>query len=722
MLSEVESLDQYMEAYGGILGMQVKKRVKPLHTPGVDETITASTLRKPFPAQEHVVSASVKLLNAGEKAVIVCGEMGVGKTLIMATIAHTHANGKPYRGLVFCPPHLVPKWERELYQTIPNAKVHSVSCWSDVIALSDREPPTTPEWWVISENTAKLGPAWTPVFAQRRIDNGTRNKGYIYCPTCYRKLEREKKDTGVMEPLTPADLEKKRSNCIWCEAELWSWTPKFRRWPAASYIRKKLKNVFDYLILDELQNEKGENSARANAAGTLVSACKRVIAGTGTLIGGQADHLRTLLFRLCPAVIVEAGFEWDDYMPFSERYGRIERRVTTKTKNGGGSVDNRNSRGGTAKGTKIVRPGVMPPLFSEMLIRNTVFLSLAEVSDQLPPYHESLHPIQMDADVAGAYRAMEDDLRAAVKQMVAKGDKRLLGAMLQALMCYPDKPFGWSTIGYWEDNEEDGRFFVPVHTPENLKQDVIRSKERAIVEDCLKERAEGRQVWVFTTMSDKRDVTERLRDLMVKHGLRATVLKASVETRKREEWITKHAANNDVIISHPQLVETGLDLFDKSGNHNFSTISWYLPTYNAFTLRQASRRSWRIGQRLNCRVKFFYYAMTMQEQAMALMGQKMSACQAIEGKFSSEGLIALAGEEGSVEMAMAAALVKKIPANATRAWAPLTSDAAPIRLPDPIPAAPAAKPAETKPKVYIPTKRGQSLMEFGNAKQLSLFG
>jgi hypothetical protein len=446
-----------------------------------------------------------------------------------------------------------------------------------------------------------------------------------------------------------------------------------------------------------------------------------VIAGTGTLIGGQADHLRTLLFRLSPRVITDAGFEWDDYMPFSERYGRIERRVTTKTKDGGRSVDNRNSRGVTSKGTKTVRPGVMPPLFSEMLIRNTVFLSLAEVSDQLPPYHESLHPVQMDPDVASAYKRLEDDLRAAVKQMVAKGDKRLLGAMLQALMCYPDKPFGWNTIGYWEGDGDGEKSFIPVHEPENLKQDVIRPKERAIVEDCLAERAEGRQVWVFTTMSDKRDTTERLKDLMIRRGLRATVLKASVETRKREEWIAKHAANNDVIISHPQLVETGLDLFDKSGNHNFSTISWYLPTYNAFTLRQASRRSWRIGQHLPCRVKFFYYANTMQEQAMTLMGQKMSACQAIEGKFSSEGLIALAGEEGSLEMAMAAALVKKLPANATRAWASLTGDVAPIRRPDPVPE-PVAQAKKTPAKVYVPAKRGQSLMDFGNVKQLSLFG
>lgn len=634
-------------------------------------------------------------------------------TFCMSSIAHAHAKGKPYRGLIFGPPHLVPKWGREIYQTIPECRVHLIDRWSDLVALQDRKEPTEPEWWVVSENTAKLGPAWEPVFAQRTVCDGKRNAGYIFCPVCNRKLEKERKETGILEPLEPKDLQKSRLNCDYCDTELWTWTSKLRRWPAAAFIRKKLKGVFDYLVLDELQNEKSENSARANAAGTLVSAVKHVIAGTGTLIGGQADHLRTLMIRLTPHNVVGSGFGWDDYMPFSERYGRIERRVTRGKEKGGGSGDNRCSRGSGTKTTKIVRPGVMPTLFGDMLIKNTVFLSLSEVSDELPPLVETLHPIQMDEELAKEYEELERVLRNAVKMMAAKGDKRLLGAMLQALMCYPDKPFDWNTIGYWEGDGDGDQTFIPIYEPVNLDPTTIRAKERAIVEDCVREKAEGRQVWVFTTMSDKRDVCERLRDQMVKAGLKATVLRASVETRKREEWIATHGATNDVIISHPQLVETGLDLFDKGGGHNFSTISWYLPTYNAFTLRQASRRAWRIGQRLACRVKYFFYANTMQEQAMTLMGQKMSACQAIEGKFSSEGLIAMAGEEGSIEMAMAKALVQKIDPNATRAWSTIAATAAPK----------VATQGEPRRKPIVhETKRGQPLLNFTTVKQLSLFG
>jgi hypothetical protein len=52
------------------------------------------------------------------------------------------------------------------------------------------------------------------------------------------------------------------------------------------------------------------------------------------------------------------------------------------------------------------------------------------------------------------------------------------------------------------------------------------------------------------------------------------------------------------VICHPKLVETGLDLLD------FPTIIFYESGYSLHTLRQAGRRSWRIGQRRPVRVKF----------------------------------------------------------------------------------------------------------------------
>ncbi len=53
-----------------------------------------------------------------------------------------------------------------------------------------------------------------------------------------------------------------------------------------------------------------------------------------------------------------------------------------------------------------------------------------------------------------------------------------------------------------------------------------------------------------------------------------------VDPKEREDWITQHGREFDVMISHPKLVSTGLDLFSKAqGGHNYSTIIFYETGY-----------------------------------------------------------------------------------------------------------------------------------------------
>ena len=85
-----------------------------------------------------------------------------------------------------------------------------------------------------------------------------------------------------------------------------------------------------------------------------------------------------------------------------------------------------------------------------------------------------------------------------------------------------------------------------------------------------------------------------------------------------------------MVISHPKLVETGLDLLD------FPTIIFYESGYSLHTLRQASRRSWRIGQRRPVRVKFLCYEGTMQTACLRLMGKKLLVALPMEGKFAEK--------------------------------------------------------------------------------------
>src|SRR5205085_477166 len=93
-----------------------------------------------------------------------------------------------------------------------------------------------------------------------------------------------------------------------CGSALWTYTNETKKWPPATYIHKHLPGYFDYFIADEIHEDKSPDSARANAFGSLVAASRKSIGLTGTLVGGYAWHLRTLLFRMSPASLAAEGF------------------------------------------------------------------------------------------------------------------------------------------------------------------------------------------------------------------------------------------------------------------------------------------------------------------------------------------------------------------------------------------------------------------------------
>jgi hypothetical protein len=86
------------------------------------------------------------------------------------------------------------------------------------------------------------------------------------------------------------------------------------------------------------------------------------------------------------------------------------------------------------------------------------------------------------------------------------------------------------------------------------------------------------------------------------------------------------------------------------------TILFYESGYSIYVLRQASRRSWRIGQKHSVKVKFLAYAGTMQENCLRLMGKKLLVSLAMEGKFANQGLQAL-DDDDDILTAMARELV-----------------------------------------------------------------
>ena len=679
-LSDCNNLDDYLTAYGQRLAEQVNRAFDPLHVPGRDPAIKMDLARPLFEAQSHTVTAIVKGWHR-QKSIVLAAGLGTGKTSIGIAAAHAHAEGRPYRCLVFCPDHLQRKWAREIRAVLPPrvAGLYNIGDWKVLTKLRRGTKPKTPQWWIIGRNKAKLGPFWRPAVRLRKGESLYR------CPVCGNivyigQIAADWKQLASTKRTCVAEVERRVGEAILtdtCGAPLWQYDRnRVRRWAPATYIHQHLKGYFDYLIVDEVHEEKSEDSLQGRAAGSLAAACRKVLALTGTLIGGYANHVRPLLFRLSPQSLVQEGMTWKDRMAFLREYGRIETTITDRS-GGREQESTRTGHGNKTSKRENPRPGIMPTLYGRHLLGNSVFLSLEEVAAGLPELSEVTMPVEMTGDVGAEYVRIEKKLRDKVKEMMVKGDMRLLGKMLHTLLSYPDYPYDWKAVGYWDRprGTTEGGTFVPVVTPANFSEDCVYPKEQALIDLVAQEREAGRQCWVYVQYTTKRPVAGRLERLLKEAGFRCKMLKSSVPLKEREPWIEQHAPGLDVVISHPKLVETGLDLFCKQGEYNFPTLIFYETGYQLFTLRQASRRSWRIAQREDCKVFYLYYEGTMQENAMGLMGKKLTASLALEGKFSAEGLAAMAGEEGSVEMELARSLADRIQFDTQRHWSRVTQAA-----------------------------------------------
>jgi hypothetical protein len=73
--------------------------------------------------------------------------------------------------------------------------------------------------------------------------------------------------------------------------------------------------------------------------------------------------------------------------------------------------------------------------------------------------------------------------------------------------------------------------------------------------------------------------------------------------------------------------------------------------YSIFTLRQASKRSWRIGQTQPVTVCYFAYRDTMQATALSLVARKLRSALQLEGETFDAGLAASdAGDDSLLAM------------------------------------------------------------------------
>ena len=117
-----------------------------------------------------------------------------------------------------------------------------------------------------------------------------------------------------------------------------------------------------------------------------------------------------------------------------------------------------------------------------------------------------------------------------------------------------------------------------------LLAEKLYPKEQALVDLVAAERLQGRRVLVYATHTGTRDITGRMEEFLGRHGFRVAVMKANaVPPERREAWVAQRVEGGvDVLVCHPRLVQTGLDLVE------FPTICWYETEFSVFQSTQKS--------------------------------------------------------------------------------------------------------------------------------------
>jgi len=416
------------------------------------------------------------------------------------------------------------------------------------------------------------------------------------------------------------------------------------------FIKRYLpQGFFGLLVVDEGHEYKNEGSAQGQAMAVLARKCRKVLLLTGTLMGGYADDLFYLLWRLNPRMMIEDGYRYNARrslgaaaMAFMREHGVIKDIYKESE-----SASHRTARGRTITHRAAKGPGFGPKGIMRYVLPLTVFLKLKEIGGEvLPPYTEHFEEVGMTEAQAEAYRKLCDTLKQELRIALVKGDKSLLGVVLNVLLAWPDCAFRDELVRHPHSRAQ------LAYQPAVFRDADVMPKEKKLLQILRNERKKGRRVLVYSVYTGTRDTTARLKSLLDQNGFKTAVLRATVDASRREDWLFEQVDRGvDVIITNPELVKTGLDMLE------FPTIVFMQSGYNVYTLQQASRRSWRIGQKQPVNVFFLGYAGSAQMQCLELMAKKIAVSQSTSGDMPDSGLDVLNQGGDSIEVALAKRLV-----------------------------------------------------------------
>ena len=307
----------------------------------------------------------------------------------------------------------------------------------------------------------------------------------------------------------------------------------------------------------------------------------------------------------------------------------------------------------TAKGNKsrhrvTKAPGFSPVGVMRHILPITVFVRLSDLGENvLPAYTEQMIELEMSDVQRGVYDNLSMGLRDDLKKALRNGDRTLMGVVLNALLAWPDCCFTPMEFRHPRSRK------VLASTNCIFDAEEWSPKELELLDICKTRKAQGRKVLVYSTYTQTRDTTSRLKRMLDINGFKVAVLKSSVAADKREDWLLDQVDRGiEVVITNPELVKTGLDMLE------FPTIVFMQTGFNVYTVQQAARRSWRIGQKVDVEVLFLGYKKSTQTECLRLMASKIAVSQSTSGDMPDTGLDILNQDDANIETALAKQLLK----------------------------------------------------------------
>ncbi len=699
--ADVLSVSSYLNRFGTSIADKIQGQFTPLFDPSKEQisrevmAVNAHIQKQAgyslYDAQLAVSEAIMRSLRKNKTALCIA-ECGTGKTKIGLTSLHAYHSRKGGRhfNIVLCPAHLPKKWLREIEETVPDSFAVQVKTAGELEkAYNLFQKGSCSCYVVMTKEKARDG------YMRRPAVTYSRRKRAFICPDCGERIMMNVFNGGI-KCQTEADQfffrreNKKNRKCENCGSLLWTVleTERQSQWvkiantgfvyrtmaqqhldsiarkvmmksarsnkapvfpkeyydvkalvdnpdmvvrPAGArpecslsmYVSKKMRGKIDGLIIDELQDY-NNNSGQGDAMNDLLGCAKRAVGLTGTLINGYSQGIFYLLYRVSPRLMQTDGKRYTVPADFNQEYGVTETAFELTEEN---YIANRRTEKRKLREKQV--PGVSPLVYSRFLMNQAVFLSLNDMGKQLPEYEEIPVELQLPEDVLTEYQRIEEKFTDVMKRQRDIAIK-VMSAFMSLLTVYPDQPYGMKPV-------LDPYCEIPlVQALDRRDADKLNEKDLWLLEKVKEKIARHERVVIYTSWV-RIDTQERLEKLFWEHDINVCVLRASVPTVKREEWIEKQVESGvHVLITNPQLLETGLDLND------FTTLIYYNISYKLFTLRQSSRRSWRINQKApRIEVYFLYFKNVMQHRAIRLMASKLAVAGVIEGNLTDEGLAAM---------------------------------------------------------------------------------